>query len=70
MLAAIATTFADNGVSIQAVRQDGVDDGARLNVRTHVATEANLSDTVEALRVLYGVNRVAGVTRVEGVTAS
>jgi homoserine dehydrogenase len=70
VLAAIATTFADNGVSIQAVRQDGVDDGARLNVRTHVATEANLSDTVEALRVLDGVNRVAGVTRVEGVTAS
>ena len=69
VLAAIATTFADNGVSIKAVRQDGVNDGARLNVRTHVATEANLSDTVEALRVLDGVNRVAGVTRVEGVTA-
>ncbi len=67
VLAAIATTFAENGVSILTVRQDGDEGGARLNVRTHVATEANLSATVDALRDLDVVNRVAGVTRVEGV---
>ena len=67
VLASIATVFAENGVSINTVRQDESDNGARLNVRTHIATEANLSATVDALRALDVVNRVAGVIRVEGV---
>lgn len=70
VLAAIANVFADNGVSIQTVRQDQNAEGAILVVRTHIATESNLSATVEALRALEVVNRVAGVTRVEGESGS
>ena len=50
VLAGIAKVFADNGVSIQTVRQDQLSDGAILVVRTHVATESDLSRTVAALR--------------------
>lgn len=70
VLAAIAKVFADNGVSIQTVRQDQNAEGAILVVRTHIATESDLSATVEALRALEVVNRVAGVTRVEGESGS
>ena len=65
VLATIATMFAEHGVSIKTVRQDGQEAGALLNVRTHVATEADLSKTVDALRGLEVVKQVAGVTRVE-----
>ena len=65
VLATIATMFAENGVSIKTVRQDGQEAGALLNVRTHVATEADLSKTVDALRGLEVVKQIAGVTRVE-----
>jgi homoserine dehydrogenase len=70
VLAAIATVFADNGVSIQTVRQDQTSTGALLGIRTHVATEANLSATVAALRALDVVDAVNGVTRVEGESGS
>jgi homoserine dehydrogenase len=70
VLAALANVFADNGVSIQTVRQDQNAEGAILVVRTHIATESDLSATVEALRALEVVNRVAGVTRVEGESGS
>lgn len=69
VLAAIATTFADNGVSIKTVRQDGQNKGALLNVSTHTALEEDLSTTVAALRDLDVVRRVAGVIRVEEVVA-
>jgi len=70
VLAAIAQVFADNGVSIQTVRQDGFDRGATLAVRTHIATERDLSATVEALRALDAVHSVGGVIRVEGESGS
>ncbi len=66
VLAAIATVFADAGVSIQVVRQDGSGDDAHLLVRTHKATEAALADTLGRLRTLAAVREVVGVMRVEG----
>ena len=66
VLAAIAQAFADNGVSIQVVRQDGHGDDAGLIVRTHLATEGALRRTVDNLRTLDAVKSVVGVMRVEG----
>ena len=66
VLAAIASAFADEGVSIQVVRQDGHGDDAGLILRTHSASEDALSRTVERLRGLDAVRRVVGVMRVEG----
>lgn len=66
VLAAIASAFSDEGVSIQVVRQDGHGDDAGLVVRTHLATERALSTTVQRLRDLDSVERVVGVMRVEG----
>lgn len=66
VLAAIAQAFADNGVSIQVVRQDGHGDDAGLIVRTHVASDGALRQTVDRLRTLDAVKQVLGVMRVEG----
>ena len=66
VLASIASAFADNGVSIQVVRQDGHGDEAGLIVRTHRATDDALRRTVDRLRELDTVKRVVGVMRVEG----
>jgi homoserine dehydrogenase len=70
VLAALANVFADNGVSIQTLRQDQNADGAKLVVRTHVATESDLSATAETLRALDVVDKVSGVMRVEGESGS
>ena len=66
VLATIAQVFADNGVSIQVVRQDGSGDDASLLVRTHLATDAALQTTIESLRATPAVQSVVGVMRVEG----
>ncbi len=66
VLAAIATAFAKNGVSIQVVRQEGHGDNAGLIVRTHLASEEDLERTVEHLRDMDEVKAVLGVMRVEG----
>ncbi|MFZ4496548.1 MAG: homoserine dehydrogenase [Candidatus Nanopelagicales bacterium] len=66
VLAGIAAAFANNGVSIQVVRQDGHGDEAGLLVRTHLARDADLRATVDQLRELANVKRVVGVMRVEG----
>jgi homoserine dehydrogenase len=66
VLASIAAAFADNGVSIQVVRQDGHGEEAGLIVRTHRASDAALRKTVEQLSGLDTVRRVLGVMRVEG----
>ena len=69
-LAAVAQVFADGGVSLQSVRQEGgLEDGvpdAALLVRTHLAREANLQEVVGRLAELDEVKEVAGVMRVEG----
>ena len=67
VLAAVASTFADHGVSIQTVRQQGLGADASLVLVTHAAADAALSATVEAVRRLPAVRGVAGVMRVEGM---
>ena len=68
VLAQVATVFAEHGVSIDTVRQQGQDGGgeASLVVVTHRASDAALSGTVEALRKLDTVRGVASIMRVEG----
>jgi homoserine dehydrogenase len=56
------------------VRQEGVVDeggrrvGARIVVVTHTATDAALSETVDALVHLDSVHGVASVLRLEGTS--
>jgi homoserine dehydrogenase len=69
VLAAVASAFADNDVSISTVRQEGHGADAMLVIVTHVATDAALSGTVEKLRQLEIVRDVVSVMRVEGETA-
>ncbi|MEI8056180.1 MAG: homoserine dehydrogenase [Actinomycetes bacterium] len=66
VLASVAQAFADNGVSIQNVRQDGHGDDAGLVVRTHIARDSDLASTIEILRNTDAVRSVVGVMRVEG----
>jgi homoserine dehydrogenase len=66
VLATIAQCFAEQGVSIQTVRQHGREADAQLVIVTHRATDAALSATVEALRELDAVREVTSVMRVEG----
>lgn len=66
VLASIAAAFAENGVSIQVVRQDGHGADAGLIVRTHKATDEALGKTVAQLANLETVRAVLGVMRVEG----
>src|SRR5689334_13004853 len=66
VLAAVAHAFAEHGVSIQTVRQEGHGDDAQLVVVSHQATDAALSATVEDLRSMDFVHDVSSVMRVEG----
>ena len=72
VLSAVAAEFAKREVSIAEVRQEGVADeggrrvGARIVVVTHHATDAALSETVDALANLDVVHDVASVLRLEG----
>ena len=66
VLAAVATAFADGGVSISTVRQEGRDDDARLVVVTHSAPDAALAATVRRLAELDSVREVTSVMRVTG----
>ncbi|MEB3981129.1 homoserine dehydrogenase [Mycobacterium sp. 663a-19] len=74
VLSSVAAEFAKREVSIAEVRQEGVVDeggqrvGARIVVVTHTATDAALSETVDALADLDSVYRVASVLRLEGTT--
>lgn len=66
VLATVALAFAEHGVSIQTVKQEGRGDDAQLVVVSHWATDAQLSATVEHLRELDIVRDVTSVMRVEG----
>lgn len=66
VLAQVASVFAEHGVSIDTVRQQGRDGDASLVVVTHRATDAALSATVDKLRALASVRDVASIMRVEG----
>jgi homoserine dehydrogenase len=67
VLAAVAHEFAEHGVSISTVRQDGHGDAATLVLVTHSAPDAALSATVEALQEMPAVRGVTSVLRVEGL---
>ncbi|MEU6564101.1 homoserine dehydrogenase [Nocardia nova] len=66
VLQAVSGKFAEHGVSISTVRQEGYDEGARLVVVTHHAPESALADTVAALAELDSVTSVTSVLRLEG----
>ena len=66
VLADAAAIFAENGVSIAGVRQEGHGDRATLVVRTHASSDGSLKATLDGLRKLTAVRAVAGSMRVEG----
>ncbi|WP_375481103.1 homoserine dehydrogenase [uncultured Jatrophihabitans sp.] len=66
VLAGVANAFADEGVSIKTVRQEGRGDAATLVLVTHAATDAALARTVDKLAGMALVGRAASVMRVEG----
>jgi homoserine dehydrogenase len=67
VLAPIADAFAQNGVSIKAVRQEGRGDDANLIIMTHAAREASLAKTVSVLGAMEAVRNVDSVMRVEAM---
>jgi len=73
VLARIAHIFAENGVSIETMRQTihrvsaSNVESAELKIVTHRASEAALAATVEAVKGLDVINSVTSVLRVEGV---
>jgi homoserine dehydrogenase len=69
VLALVASAFADHGVSIQTVRQEGRGDAATLVLVTHVAPDAALSATVQKLSTYDFIRRAGSVMRVEGLPA-
>jgi homoserine dehydrogenase len=68
VLSQVAAVFAEHGVSIQTVRQQGHSDDATLVIVTHKAADAALAATVADLREMGAVRDVASVMRVEGET--
>ena len=70
VLASIATTFANHGVSIQTVNQAGRNNDAEVTIVTHLATEGELKATVEALKKMEMVQNISSVIRVEGAMSA
>jgi homoserine dehydrogenase len=66
VLATVAHVFAEHGVSIETVRQNGRGADAQLVIVTHHAQDGALSATVQSLRSLDVVREVTSVMRVEG----
>jgi homoserine dehydrogenase len=66
VLAAVAGVFAQHDVSIRSVEQEGLGEEARLIFITHSAPEAAVQATLQELRHLDAVDRVAGLLRVVG----
>ncbi len=64
VLHAVAGAFAEHGVSLRSVEQEGMGDEARLIFITHEAPEAAVQATLHELRDLEVVDRVAGLLRV------
>jgi homoserine dehydrogenase len=64
VLAPVADAFAQQGVSIRAVRQEGHGDDANLIIMTHPAREAALAKTVAVLGAMEAVRNVDSVLRV------
>jgi homoserine dehydrogenase len=69
VLSQIAAAFADAGVSLGSVRQEGRGDSATLVLVTHTAPEAAQQAAVATLRSLEVVETVASSIRVESEEA-
>jgi homoserine dehydrogenase len=67
VLAPVADAFAQQGVSIKAVRQEGRGEDANLIIVTHSAREAALAKTVAVLGAMEAVRNVDSVMRVEAL---
>jgi homoserine dehydrogenase len=68
VLAAIASVFAEHGVSVETVSQSSsVNGAALLTVMTHRASEQALEQVVGSLRSNKSVQQVSSVIRVEGI---
>ncbi|GAA4892536.1 homoserine dehydrogenase [Streptomonospora salina] len=65
VLARCAEVFAEMGVSIKNVRQEGSGEDAQLVLVSHPAPDSALAETVERLRELDMVRSVASLMRVE-----
>lgn len=63
-LARVAGVFGDHRVSIRSMEQEGLGEEARLVFITHEAVEADVQATLQTLRDLEVVDRVASVLRV------
>ncbi|MCQ9352024.1 homoserine dehydrogenase [Corynebacterium sp. 153RC1] len=63
VLAELAKTFAEHGVSLRTLRQEEKNGGARLIVVTHTATERELAQTVEVIAKADYVKHVNSVIR-------
>ena len=64
MLAAVATVFGSNGVSIESMEQIGRAAAARLVFLTHPATEAQMAATALQLDKLEAVTALGALLRV------
>lgn len=64
VLAEIAQTFGDHGVSLKSVLQEGREDDAELVMVTHASREADVEKAVAGIGALGGVETVAAVLRV------
>ena len=68
VLSAVAGAFADNGVSISSVRQEGSGEEAMLVLITHLAPEKNHTETIRELNGLDVVDSIDSKMRVLGTT--
>lgn len=64
VLHAVSGVFAEHGVSIRSMEQEGLGDEARLIFITHDAAESAVQATLAALRGLDVVDRITSVLRV------
>jgi homoserine dehydrogenase len=68
VLAGIARSFGDNGVSIASVIQKETDEAAQtaeIVIMTHAALEASIQESLQAMQRLEDVRQVGNVVRVE-----
>ena len=66
VLSAVAGVFADHGISIASVRQEGFGYEARLMLITHTGTEGQHAETFVALQALETVKTIESSMRVLG----
>jgi homoserine dehydrogenase len=67
VLAKVAQSFADHGVSLQIVRQEGTGESARLGVMTHIAPTSAITATLEDLEAMPEVRSRVKILRAAGM---